>query len=164
MNEALAFWKTAHVLSAAILFGTGLGIAYYGWFGSRRALRTGDIAGMRLVLRLTVLADAWLTVPAVFFQAASGVVLMNLHGWPLSSPWSIAAWQLFALTGAFWLPAVVVQIRLKRASDRAPSTAALPPGFHRWFGVWFALGVAVFTTLMLLYYLMIAKPLAVTVS
>jgi len=162
LNEALAFWKTAHVLSAALLFGTGLGIAYYGWFGSRRALRTGDIAGMRLVLRLTVLADAWITVPAVVFQAASGLVLMNLHGWPLTSPWSIAAWQLFALTGAFWLPAVIIQIRLCREAERAPSTAMLRPQFHRWFRLWFALGVPAFTTLVVLYYLMIAKPLAIT--
>jgi len=164
VNEALALWKTAHVLSAAILFGTGLGITYYGWFGSRRALRTGDIAGMRLVLRLTVLADAWITVPAVLFQAVSGLVLMNLHGWSLSSPWSIAAWQLFAFTGACWLPAVVIQIGLRRAAERAPSTAALAPQFHRWFRVWLALAAPAYTALALLFYLMIAKPLAVTVS
>jgi uncharacterized membrane protein len=55
VNDALAFWKTAHVLSAAILFGTGLGIAFFCWFGFLRALRTGDIAGLRLVLRLVLL-------------------------------------------------------------------------------------------------------------
>ncbi|HUF82377.1 MAG TPA: DUF2269 family protein, partial [Burkholderiales bacterium] len=81
MTPAFEFWKTAHVLSAAILFGTGLGIAFFCWFGFRRALRTRDIAGLRLVLRLTVLADAWFTAPAVLFQAASGLVLMHLLGW-----------------------------------------------------------------------------------
>jgi uncharacterized membrane protein len=164
VNDALAFWKTAHVLSAAILFGTGLGIAFFCWFGFLRALRTGDIAGLRLVLRLTVLADAWFTAPAVVFQAVSGWVLMSLLGWPLASPWSIAVWSLFIFTGACWLPVVVMQVRLSREADRVPSMEALSVRFHRWFRLWFALGIPAFTAVVLLFYLMIAKPLAATLS
>jgi uncharacterized membrane protein len=160
--NALAFWKTAHVLSASILFGTGLGIAFFCWFGFRRALRTGGIVGLRLVLRLTVLADAWFTAPAVVFQAVSGLVLMNLLGWPLVSPWSVAVWSLFAFTGACWVPVVFMQIRLSRDAERAPSMEALPPRFHRKFRLWFVLGVPAFTAVLLLYYLMVAKPLAVS--
>jgi uncharacterized membrane protein len=164
VNEALAFWKTAHVASAAILFGGGLAIAFFCWFGSRRALRTGDIAGMRLVLRLTVLADAWLTLPAVIFQAVSGLVLMQLHGWSLASPWSIAAWSLFVFIGACWLPVVAIQRRLSGEADRASSTEALPAHFHRWFSFWFWLGVPAFSAVLIILYLMIAKPLAITSS
>jgi uncharacterized membrane protein len=162
VSEALALWKTAHVLSSAILFGTGLGIAFFCWFGFRRALRTRDIAGLRLVLRLTVVADAWFTAPAVVFQAASGLVLMNLLGWPLASPWSIAAWSLFGFTGACWLPVVAMQIWLSREADRVASVEALPARFHRWFRLWFLLGVPAFTAVVLLFYLMIAKPLPIT--
>jgi uncharacterized membrane protein len=164
MNNALAFWKTAHVLSAAILFGTGLGIAFFCWFGFLRALRTADIAGLRLVLRLTVLADAWFTAPAVVFQAVSGLVLMQLHGWSLTSPWSVATWLLFASTGACWLPVVVMQIRLSREADRVASIEALPAQFHRRFRLWFALGIPAFTAVVLLFYLMVAKPIAITLS
>jgi uncharacterized membrane protein len=158
---AISFWKTAHILSAAILFGTGLGIAFFAWFGSRRALKIGDIAGLRLVLRLTVQADAWLTAPAVVFQAVSGVVLLKLLGWPLSSPWSVAAWSLFIFTGACWLPVVVMQARLSREADRASSIGALPARFHRMFRVWFILGWPAFTAVVLLFYLMVAKPLPI---
>ena len=158
---ALGFWKTAHILSAAILFGTGVGIAFFAWFGSRRALGSGDIAGLRLVLRMTVLADACLTAPAVVFQAASGLMLMMLLGWPLVSPWSIAAWLLFVFTGACWLPVVVMQVRLSREADRAPSTDALPDRFHRQFRIWCLLGWPAFAAVVLLYYLMVAKPLSV---
>ena len=157
---ALGFWKTAHILSAAILFGGGLVIAFFAWFGSRRALLNGDIAGLRLVMRLTVLADAWLTFPAVLFQAASGLVLMHLYGWALLSPWSIAVWALFALIGACWLPVVWIQTRLSREADRASSTDALPAEFHRLFRIWFILGWPAFLTVILLFYLMVAKPLA----
>jgi len=86
---AFAFWKTAHILSAAIIFGTGLGIAFFTWFGYRRAIRSRDVGSLRSVLRLTVIADACLTAPAVAFQAVSGVVLMNHLGWPLVSAWSV---------------------------------------------------------------------------
>lgn len=159
--SAIALWKTAHVLSAAILFGTGLGIAFFCWFGFQRALRLRDIAGLRMVLRLTVLADAWLTASAVVFQAVSGLVLMNLLGWPLISPWSIAAWSLFLFTGACWLPVVAMQIRLSREANRAASTDALPAQFHRMFQIWFILGWLAFTAVVLLFYLMVAKPLAI---
>lgn len=164
MIDAFALWKTAHVLSAAILFGTGLGTAFFCWFGYRRSLRARDIAGLRLVLRLTVLADAWFTAPAVVFQAVSGLVLMQMHNWPFASPWSVAAWSLFGLTGACWLPVVAIQIRLSREADRASSIDALPARFHRSFRTWFALGIPAFAAVVLLFYLMLAKPLAILSS
>jgi uncharacterized membrane protein len=164
LSGVLAFWKTAHVLSAAILFGTGIGIAFFCWFGYRNALRSRDIAGLRSALRWTVIADAWLTAPAVVFQAVSGLVLMGLLGWPLGSPWSLAAWALFAFTGACWLPVVVLQVWLSRVAVHAPSIEALPARFHWWFRVWFVLGIPAFTAVVLLFYLMVAKPLAIAVS
>ena len=87
MITAYAFWKTVHVVSAAILFGTGLGIAFFAWFGYRRALRIGEIDGLRSVLSLTVIADTWFTAPAVVVQFASGLVLIQLNHWSLGSSW-----------------------------------------------------------------------------
>jgi uncharacterized membrane protein len=161
MSSALAFWKTAHLLSAAILFGTGLGTAFFCWFGYRRALRLGAIAALRATLRLTVIADACFTAPAVVFQAVSGLMLMHLLGWPLVSAWSVAVWGLFVLVGACWLPVVVIQVRLSRESEQAASIAALPARFHHWFRWWFALGIPAFAAVVVIYYLMVAKPLAV---
>jgi uncharacterized membrane protein len=161
MSSALAFWKTAHILSAAVLFGTGLGIAFFTWFGYRQAMRAGDIGAMRATLRLTVVADAWLTAPAVVFQAVSGVVLMTLLGWPLLSAWSAAVWSLFLFTGACWLPVVWIQILQWRDARDAASVSALSAAFHRRFRVWFTLGVAAFAAVLAIYWLMVAKPLAI---
>jgi hypothetical protein len=47
VSEAIALRKTAHILSAAILFGTGLGTAFFCWFGYRNALRANEIAAYR---------------------------------------------------------------------------------------------------------------------
>jgi uncharacterized membrane protein len=162
MSGALAFWKTAHILSAAVLFGTGLGIAFYCWFGYRNAMRAADIAALRATLRLTVIADAWLTAPAVVFQAVSGVVLMTLYGWPLLSAWSVAVWSLFVLTGLCWLPVVRIQVLQWREARGAASVSALTDVFHRRFLIWFALGVGAFAAVIAIYWLMVAKPLQMT--
>ena len=111
---------------------------------------------------MTVLADAWFTAPAVVFQVISGLVLMELLGWPLVNPWSVAVWSLFVLTGACWLPVIAMQIRLSREADRVPSIEALPARFHQRFRLWFVLGTPAFTAVVVLFYLMVAKPLAIS--
>ena len=161
MISWLSFWKTAHILSAAILFGSGLGTAFFCWFGYRAAFRSGEIAALRAILRLTVRADAWLTAPAVAFQAISGLVLLEILGWPYASAWTTAVWALFLLAGACWLPVVAIQIRLYREALRAASLEALPLAFPRLFRVWFGLGVPAFTAVVVIVYLMVAKPLSV---
>ena len=162
MTSAFLFWKFAHILSATILFGTGLGIAFFCWFGYRGALRAGEIAALRSVLRLTVVADAWFTAPAIVLQFASGIALMHLRGWPFASPWVVASIALFALAGACWLPVVVIQLRLLREARQASSMDALPSGFHRRIRVWFMLGVPAFAALVVVFYLMVAKPLSLS--
>ncbi len=158
----LAFWKTAHVLSAAVIFGTGLGIAFFTWFGCRAAIRAADIGALRVVLRYTVIADACFTAPAVAFQAASGVLLVDRLGWSQLSAWSIAVWALFFLAGACWIPVLGVQARLSREARAAASTAALPELFHRLFRWWVALGIPAFAAVIAITWLMVAKPLSVT--
>jgi len=161
VSDAYTLWKTAHIVGAAVVFGGGLGIAYFTWFGYRRAVRAGDLAALRAVLKLTVIADASITAPAVAFQFASGLVLMHLLGWPWVSPWSVAVLGLFVLAGVCWLPILALQVRLHRAAARAASVAALPGRFHRWFAWWFALAVPAFAIVLALFYLMVAKPLPV---
>jgi uncharacterized membrane protein len=162
VTSGFLLWKAAHIISATILFGTGVGIAFFCWFGYRGALRSGEIAALRALLRLTVIADAWFTAPAIALQLVSGVALMHLRGWPLASPWAAASFALLALAGACWLPVVVIQIRLCREAQRAASIDALPAGFHWLFRVWFALGVPAFAALIVIFYLMVAKPLSLS--
>jgi|SRR5262249_46397588 len=159
--SAHEIWKTAHILSGAVIFGTGLGIAFFCWFGYRGAMRSRDIGALRSVLRLTVAADAWLTAIAVAFQAASGLRLMAALGWSHASPWSIAVWSLFVFAGACWIPVVFIQLYLSRIAHGVPSVEWLPRSFHRWFRAWFALGVPAFIAVIAIYWLMVAKPLAV---
>jgi uncharacterized membrane protein len=73
--------KCAHVVSAALLFGTGLGTAFHGWM----AHRSGDGAAIAVVARTVVLADWLFTAPAVVAQPVTGVALAHLAGVPLAS-------------------------------------------------------------------------------
>lgn len=157
--EAYAFWKTAHILSAALLFGTGLGIAFFAWFGYRRALRVGEMDGLRAVLRLTVIADFCFTAPAVVFQLLSGIVLMQIDSWSPTSPWALTVVGLFTAVGICWLPVVVIQVMLSREAERVASVAGLSATFHRRFKTWFVLGIPAFLLVIALFYLMVAKPL-----
>ncbi len=154
--------KTLHILSAAILFGTGIGIAFFAWFGSRRALRTHDLGALRTILQLTVLADFCFTAPAVLVQAATGYWLVKALGWSFTSPWMLAVGSLFGVIGLCWLPVVWIQMRLRTLALLAPSVTALPKQFHRLFAYWFALGMPAFLALLALFWLMVAKPLPIT--
>lgn len=153
--------KTLHIVSGAVILGTGFGIAFFTWFGYRRAVKNADLGLLRGILRLTVIADTCFTAPAVAFQAGSGIALMVRYGWPLVSPWSLTVWSLFALAGACWLPVLRLQILLRNAAEKATSIEQLPRRFHDWFVWWFALGVPAFSAVLGIYWLMVAKPLPV---
>ena len=160
--DAHTFWKLVHVLSAGVLFGTGMGIAFFAWFGYRRAMEIGEIDGLRTVLRLTVLGDAVFTAPAVLIQLVSGLVLVQQNQWSLLSPWALTVLGLYLLVGVLWLPVVLIQILMSREAAAASSIASLSAGFHRRYRIWFVLGVPAFLLVIVIFYLMIAKPLAVT--
>ena len=63
--------KWLHILSSTILFGTGLGIAFFQWM----SWRTGELAVIARITRLTVLADFIFTTPAVVIQLLSALGL-----------------------------------------------------------------------------------------
>jgi len=159
--SAYDLWKTAHILAAAIIFGVGLGIAFYCWFSYRGALRTRDIGPLRSALRVTMVADAWLTAPALAFLAASGLRLMDHLGWGLASPLSSAVGLLFLLVCAFWVAVLFIRGHLARMAGDVPAIEWLPASFHVWFASWVALGFPALAAVVAIYWLMVAKPLAV---
>jgi uncharacterized membrane protein len=147
--------KTLHVVSSTILFGTGIGSAFYMLLASTQ--RDAGIA--HFVIRRVVIADWLFTTPAVIVQPATGVYLMHLAGFPLSSTWLALSIALYVLAGACWLPVVWLQIRMRElAADAAASGAPLPAAFRKYLRVWVALGIPAFVALVVVFYLMVAKP------
>ena len=147
--------KAIHITSAAVLFGTGLGIAFFKWITDR----TGSAAAIRVVSEKVVLADWLFTLPAIVVQAATGFALARLMGYPLSRGWLAWSIALFILAGACWIPVVWLQIRMRNLA-RASEREGLPvQGEYRAYArVWFWLGVPAFAAVVLVFWLMVAKP------
>ncbi|MCB2081947.1 MAG: DUF2269 domain-containing protein [Rickettsiales bacterium] len=75
--------KWLHILSATILFGTGLGSAFYMFMANRRREPTG----MHFAVCHVVIADWLFTTPAVIVQLVTGVGLVHVLGLEFSEPW-----------------------------------------------------------------------------
>ena len=92
--------KFAHVIGAAVLLGTGAGIAFFMLLAHRDG-RPQVVAG---VARIVVIADFLFTATAVVAQPLTGVWLALHVGYPLTEGWILLSVFLYLLTGAFWLP------------------------------------------------------------
>lgn len=147
--------KTIHIVSATILFGTGLGIAFF-MFRSRF---TRDLHEKLFALRTTVLADYLFTAPAAVLQPATGAWLIWNGGFQWSERWLLATYLLYAIAAACWLPVVWIQIRLKQIATTSLETdTPLPREYDRLFCLWFALGWPAFLGLVAIFFLMVIKP------
>lgn len=147
--------KFIHIVSSAVLFGTGLGIAFFMWM----AHRSGDARVIAHTARTVVLADAAFTATAVAVQLATGVALAALAGFSLREPWLVAALALYVFVGVCWLPVVWIQLHLRNlARDAATAGTELPARYRRLFGVWFWLGWPAFIGVLVIFALMIWKP------
>jgi uncharacterized membrane protein len=147
--------KWLHILSSTLLFGTGLGSAFYMFFTSL----TRNPPAIAVVVRYVVIADWVFTTPAIILQPATGFYLMHLASFPLTTPWILWSVALYLLAGAAWLPVVWMQIRMRDLAERAVSVgAALPPRYWGYLRAWVALGVVAFGALVVVFYLMVAKP------
>ncbi len=147
--------KWLHVLSSTILFGTGIGSAFY----MLVAVLRGEPRHVLFVTRYVVLADWLFTTPAVIVQPLTGFWLVHLARIPVDSFWIAASIGLYLLAGACWLPVVWMQIRMREMARVAVERGTpLPPRCARYFGAWVALGIVAFLALVVVFLLMVSKP------
>ncbi|MCL2830926.1 MAG: DUF2269 domain-containing protein [Betaproteobacteria bacterium] len=146
--------KTLHILSMVLLFGTGLGSAFYKWMADR----SGNVAHIAVTNRHVVLADWIFTTPTVIFQPVSGLWMVTLLGIPLLTPWIAVTLFLFVLAGICWLPVVWLQIRMQKISAEAARCGTpLPALYWRMARGWFWLGVPAFISMVIVVALMVFK-------
>ncbi|HAG97242.1 MAG: hypothetical protein CMK83_03955 [Pseudomonadales bacterium] len=147
--------KTLHIISSTILFGTGIGIAFFmfrSWF-------TDDIQEKLYATRNTVLADYLFTFPAVVVQPISGIALIHMAGFDWTAYWLVATYIIYIGAGLCWLPVVWIQIQLKNMCIAASESGSeLPERYNKLFKIWFFLGWPAFLSLVAVFYLMVAKP------
>ena len=147
--------KFLHIIGAAVLLGTGAGIAFF----MLLAHRTGDAATIASVARIVVIADFLFTATAVVVQPITGTLLAWIVGYSLLDGWILLSIALYLLTGAFWLPVVWMQMRMRDlAAEAVREAKPLPAQYHRLFRLWFAFGFPAFGAVVAIFWLMIAKP------
>jgi uncharacterized membrane protein len=147
--------KFLHVIGATVLLGTGAGIAFF----MLLAHRSGNVAVIAGVARIVVIADIVFTATAVVAQPITGLLLARSVGYDVTEGWILASIALYLFTGAFWLPVVWMQARMRTlAAQAAASGGPLPPEYHRLFRWWFAFGFPAFAAVLLIFWLMIARP------
>jgi uncharacterized membrane protein len=153
--SAILLLKFIHVIGAAVLLGAGAGIAFF----MLLAHRGGDPRVIAGVARIVVIADFLFTASAVVIQPISGALLAAAMGYSLAQGWIALSILLYLITGAFWLPVVWMQLRMRRLAEAAAAqNTTLPAAYYRLFRWWFAFGFPAFAAVLAIFWLMIAKP------
>jgi uncharacterized membrane protein len=147
--------KYLHVLGAIIILGTGSGIAFF----MLMADRSRDADFIARTAGVVVIADMLFTLSAVIAQPITGGILMMLSSTDLSERWLLVSLALYAVAGLFWVPVIFMQIEMRDlARKAADKREALPPRYFALFRRWFLFGIPGFGSVMIILYLMIAKP------
>jgi uncharacterized membrane protein len=147
--------KYLHVLGAIVILGTGSGIAFF----MLMAHRSRDAAFIARTAAVVVIADMIFTLSAVLLQPISGGLLMTLTATSFTEHWLMISLALYALAGLFWIPVVFMQIEMRNlARAAAEHHAPLPERYFELFRRWFLFGIPGFGSVMVILWLMIAKP------
>jgi uncharacterized membrane protein len=145
----------AHVIGAAVLLGTGAGIAFFMVVSHR----SRDPRLIAHVAGIVVLADTVFTATAAILQPITGYFLARQAGWPLTEGWVALSLILYVVVGAFWLPVVWMQIQMRNLAITARDQGtALPDAYHRLYRLWFACGFPAFAAVLGIVWLMLTKP------
>jgi uncharacterized membrane protein len=146
--------KSLHILSATVLFGTGLGIAFFFW-----SARQSDDHARLFAARTTVRADFLFTLPAVILQPLTGLWLISNGGINPRALWILISLGLYVLAGLCWIPVVWLQIKMKKMLESKIAGGGFDPtAYERLRRMWFLLGWPAFVGLIAVLWLMVAKP------
>lgn len=147
--------KLIHILAAVVVTGTGAGIAFFMFMANR----SDNVQAISVTTQHVVLADWLFTLPAVLIQLVSGFLLMTRQGYSFSSPWFYTVITLFVVIGLCWLPVLRIQYRLRALATQAAEENKLPGEFKSLMKLWTLLGVPAFVAILVIFYLMVFKPL-----
>lgn len=152
MEYLIAKWL--HILTSTVLFGTGVGTAFYMF-----AISLGrDTRQVATISRYVVMGDWLFTAPTVVLQPLTGLWLMHVMGLTFEARWLAWSLALYILAIGCWLPVVWLQIRLRDvAAAAAAQGAELPPLYWKYFRWWTALGFPALFAFLAIFWLMVAK-------
>ena len=146
--------KWIHIVSSTILFGTGVGLAFF--YFVAHWLR--DLSAIKFATRTVVWGDLLFTTPAGVVQIATGFLLLRELQIPIDEPWLLISLLLFFFAGVCWVPVVWLQTKMRDQAAQATHLSELTNEYWRHYRLWVALGAFAFPALLTVFWLMISKP------
>ena len=144
--------KFVHIVSSTLLLGMGVGSAFFLFAAYRRGHNA-----LRGTANHVVVADWSVLAPAAVVQLVSGLWLTWQLNIPFGSAWFVSVLGLFVLAGLCWLPMAFIQFELSHTAQASPSQG-LYPRDRKLMRIWAVLGALGTASLLVLFWLMVAKP------
>lgn len=150
-----AWVKIIHIISASVLFGTGLSTAFYMFYVNQQK----NVVLIAKATEQVVMADWFFTLTSGIIQAITGFILVYLKGYSLLSFWVLGSILGYVVAGGCWIPVVFLQMRCRDLAWEALSNNhPLSDLYKKYFSIWCLLGVPAFIALVGVFYLMANKP------
>jgi uncharacterized membrane protein len=156
MIDLILAIKFVHLLAAAAMFGTWLGIAGF----MLLAYRSGNPSVVALVAQFVVRIELFVVAAAIALQPISGFPLAWAIGLtPLNEFWIDVSLVLYVAVVAIWLVSLRIEIRLRNlARQAALSRGTLADDYPRLFRIWFALAAFLLAAMVAIILLMVWQP------
>ena len=146
--------KIIHVISSAVLFGTGLGTAFYMLLVNQQK----NCALIAQATKQVVFVDWVFTGSSAVIQFITGIFLVGLKGYSPMAPWLLISVLGYVIAGACWIPVVYLQIRCRDlAFDAVKNNTPLTKKYYRYYRIWWILGIPAFLSLLVVFYFMVNK-------
>lgn len=151
----LFLWiKIIHVISSAILFGTGIGTALYMFCVNQQK-------NIELIARATkqvVFVDWVFTGSSAVIQFITGFMLIGLKNYSPFTLWIMISVIGYVIAALCWFPVVYLQIRCRDlAFEALKNNTPLTREYYRYYKIWWILGIPAFLSLLMVFYFMVNK-------
>ena len=156
MIDLILAIKFIHLLAAAAMFGTWLGIAGF----MLLAYRSGNPSVVALVAQFAVRIELFVVAAAIALQPVSGFPLAWAIGLtPLNEFWIDVSLVLYVAVVAAWLVSLRLEIRLRNMARQAALGRGTPADdYPRLFRMWFALAAFLLAAMVAIILLMVWQP------
>ena len=79
-----------------------------------------------------------------------------------TSVWFMMVISIFLFVGACWIPVVIIQYKLKALAELQITNGVIGQNFRKLMRLWTLLGIPAFTAVLILFWLMVFRPLPVS--
>jgi uncharacterized membrane protein len=147
--------KFVHVVAAAAMFGTALGLAVF----MLLADRSGNASIIAVTSRFAIGLETMVMIPALALQPISGFPLVSAIGFSFGEFWIVLSLLVYGLVVAGWLAVLLHEIRIRDLTKEASiNHKPLPDAYHGAFRRYTMLVWPMLAGMIVIFALMIWQP------